>query len=474
MNWVLVGVFAYVLVQFAIGLAVSRRVRDEADYLLAGRQLGYSLATFSFFATWFGAETCVSSAGGLYESGLAGGSAEPFGYAACILLMGVVFAVPLWRRGLTTIADLYRERFSTGVERLVVLVLVPTSILWAAAQIRAFGQVLSAVSGGPVLAMITLAAALTILYTALGGLRADVITDFVQGLMIIVGLVALLFAILPALGGWGAAWEKVDPARLNLFDPGDGSWWEVAEAWAIPIFGSVVAQELVARVAASRSPQVARRSAIAGGGLYLLIGLIPAFLGLVGAQLLPDLKDPEQLLPTLARQHLSTFLYVLFAGALISAILSTVDSSLLAASALVSHNLVVPLRKNLSEAGKVRVARWGVAVGGVIAWLLAVSSDSIYDLVEASSAFGGGGLFVLLVMGLFSKFGGARAGWAAALTGIVVWVGATAAGWAVAFVPSLLAAAVAYFIAGFFDRRAALNAPGSKESAGSWSGGRRG
>jgi solute:Na+ symporter, SSS family len=459
MNWVLVGVFAYVAVQFAIGMAVSRRIRDEADYLLAGRQLGYSLATFSFFATWFGAETCVSSAGGLYESGLAGGSAEPFGYAACILLMGVVFAVPLWKRGLTTIADLYRERFSTGVERLAVIVLVPTSILWAAAQIRAFGQVLSAVSGGPVLAMITVAAALTIIYTASGGLRADVITDLVQGVMIIVGLVALLFAIVQPLGGFSEAWGKIDPARFKLFDPGDGSWWNVAEAWAIPIFGSVVAQELVARVAGSRSRQVAQRSAIAGGGLYLLIGLIPAFIGLVGVQLLPDLKDPEQLLPTLAQKHLSTFLYVLFAGALISAILSTVDSSLLAASALVEHNLIAPFTKGITEAGRVCVARWGVAAGGVIAWLLAVSTDSIYELVEASSAFGGGGLFVLLVMGLFSKFGGVRAGWAASIVSILVWVGATMAGWAVAFVPSLIAAAIAYFIAGLFDRRAAVSAP---------------
>jgi SSS family transporter len=459
MNWVLAGVLAYVLVQFGIGVIVSRRIRSEADYLLAGRQIGYSLATFSFFATWFGAETCVSSAGGLYERGLAGGAAEPFGYAACLLLLGAVFAVPLWRRGLVTLADLYRERFSRGVERLAVVVLVPTSILWAAAQVRAFGQVLSAVSGGPVLATITLAAALTIVYTTLGGLRADVITDLVQGVMILSGLGALLWVVLPELGGLGAALANVEPARWRWFDPGEGSWWEVAEAWAVPVLGSVVAQELVARVAASRSPQVAQRSALLGGGLYLLAGLIPAFLGLVGVQLLPGLEDSEQVLPLLAQKYLSPFLYVLFAGALISAILSTVDSSLLAASALVAHNLVVPLKPGISEAGKVRVARWGVAVGGVIAWLLAVSSESIYQLVEASSAFGGGGLFVLLVMGLFSQFGGVRAGWAASVASIVVWVVGTLAGWAVAFLPSLLAAAVAYVVAGLLDRRAAVSGP---------------
>jgi Na+/proline symporter len=150
---------------------------------------------------------------------------------------------------------------------------------------------------------------------------------------------------------------------------------------------------------------------------------------------------------------------VLFAGALISAILSTVDSTLLAASALVSHNLILPLRPGTSETGKVRVARWGVALGGVGAWLLAVSSASIGDLIEASSEFGGGGLFVLLVMGLFSKFGGVRAGWAAAVVGIIAWIAAKQADWEVAFLPSLGAALAAYLVAGWFDRRATLNAP---------------
>jgi SSS family solute:Na+ symporter len=62
MTPVLAAVAAYMLIQLAIGVWVSRRIHTESDYLVAGRRLGYGLTTFSIFATWFGAETVVGSA----------------------------------------------------------------------------------------------------------------------------------------------------------------------------------------------------------------------------------------------------------------------------------------------------------------------------------------------------------------------------------------------------------------------------
>ena len=140
----LLAIALYMALQFGIGLWVSRRIRTEADYILAGRNLGYLLCTFSIFATWFGAETIVGSAGRSYREGISLASAEPFGYGLCLVLAGVLFAAPLWRRGLTTLADLYRQRFSVTAERVAAIVLIPGSIYWAAAQIRAFGHVISA------------------------------------------------------------------------------------------------------------------------------------------------------------------------------------------------------------------------------------------------------------------------------------------------------------------------------------------
>jgi solute:Na+ symporter, SSS family len=141
----------------------------------------------------------------------------------------------------------------------------------------------------------------------------------------------------------------------------------------------------------------------------------------VAVKLLPDVGEAEQVLPLLAQEHLSTFLYIVFAGALVSAILSTVDSSLLAAASLVSHNLVVPLKPGITESAKVRLARIGVIVGGLTAYGLALSAENIYSLVEASSSFGGAGLFTIMVFGLFTRLGGRRSAFAALAASVAVW-----------------------------------------------------
>jgi len=109
MTWVLFGVMLYVAVQLAVGLFVARGMRNESDYLLAGRTLGLAVSTMTVFATWFGAETCVGSSGAIYGEGLSGGRADPFGYTLCILVMGTFFAATLWKRGAMTLGDLVRN-----------------------------------------------------------------------------------------------------------------------------------------------------------------------------------------------------------------------------------------------------------------------------------------------------------------------------------------------------------------------------
>jgi SSS family solute:Na+ symporter len=83
-NWVLLGIIVYILIQLVIGIVVSKKINNEDDYLLAGRSLGTGLATLSVFATWFGAETCIGAAGAVYEKGLSGATIDPFGYSLCL------------------------------------------------------------------------------------------------------------------------------------------------------------------------------------------------------------------------------------------------------------------------------------------------------------------------------------------------------------------------------------------------------
>jgi len=414
------GIVAYILAQLAVGVAVSKRIRTESDYLVAGRSLGPVLAAFSVFATWFGAETCIGAAGAVYEYGLAGGSADPFGYALCVILAGLIFAVPLWRLRLTTLADVFRLRFDVSVERLAVLLMVPASLFWAAAQIRAFGQVLASASGFEVDAMITFATIVVIAYTMFGGLLADAWTDVFQGIALIIGLAVLIWRVFAAEGL--APLTELGPSAFNPLGIEPRPFLAIVEEWAVPVIGSMIAAELVTRMLGSRSASIARNAAVFGGTAYLAIGLMPVMLGLIGATLLPGLEEPEQILPALAQSYLPTVLYVLFAGGLVAAILSTVDSALLAASSLVSHNVIVQMRPGLSERAKLRLARGGVAVFGLIAYAMALGAERVYELVESSSSFGSAGIVTVVTFGLFTRIGGPGSALAALISGVGTWI----------------------------------------------------
>jgi Na+/proline symporter len=170
---------------------------------------------------------------------------------------------------------------------------------------------------------------------------------------------------------------------------------------------------------------------------------------------MPGLAEPEQLLPQIAQKYLGTLPYIAFVGAIVSAILSTVASALLAAAAIAQHNLIVPLRPSLSPAARVRVARGCVIVAGVVAYVLARHTESVYGLVEQASAFGSAGFFTVGVIGLFTRFGNARAAYAALIAGSGAWLlGRYALDLPYAYLTSLAAALVAYALGALSERQA--------------------
>jgi len=447
------AVLAFLLLQFGIGIWISRRIKNEADYLVAGRSLGMMLATFSIFATWFGAETMVGSSGSAYREGLTPASAEPFGYGLCLIFGGLIFAIPLWRRQLTTLADLYRQRYSVVVERVAAVILIPGSILWSAAQVRAFGYVLAtSTSALQVNTAIAIAAGLTIGYTMFGGLLADAVTDLMQGVLLVIGLVVVFVATVGQLGGVEQAVSAVATSgKIHLTASDSVSWLDAMEAWAIPVFGSLVTTEIVGRIIATRSAEVARRASVLAGFMYITVGLIPVFVGIVGHNIVTGMDDPEQLMAVVARTALPTVGYAIFAAALTSAILSTVNSTLLIASGLMSHNLLVPALGITQERTKVLLARGGVGVFGVIAYVLALRSEGVFMLVEQASAFGSAGALVTITFGLFTRLGGPITALATLVIGTTTYFAGSFGGVGQPFVLSLVAALLTYVLGSMIE-----------------------
>jgi Na+/proline symporter len=444
-------ILAYVASQLLIAFWFSRRNRTEEDYLLAGRSLGPWMTLFAVFATWFGAETCIGAAGEAYAHGLSGVIADPFGYTIGIVLTGLLFAAALWKRGLLTLADLFRNRYGVGVERLAAIVMIPSSVMWAAAQVRAFGQVLSSTGELGLVMAITFAAAVVIAYTVVGGMWANAVTDLVQGIVMVLGIV-LLGVVFVSIGGL----EQIAALPRERFDfLHERSWPDALNTLAVPIFSTIAAQELAARVLAARSPRVARGATATAGVLYLVIGGIPVMIGLGAAAYIGADADPEQMLSRFAQAQLPLPLYILFLGALVSAILSTLSGALLVAGALAGHNLVKPLFPGLNEAQRLRADRAAVLLFGVIAYAIALSSSSVYALVQQSSALGSSGILVMMVFALGGgRFGGAASAYGSLLAGTGVWLYCEhVLGLSGAYLVSLAAALATYVALAAFQRR---------------------
>jgi Na+/proline symporter len=417
MNAILFAILGYVGLQFLIGIWVSRRMTSDTDYILAGRSLGVPLVMFSVFATFFGSEAITASAAAVYDKGLSGAVVDPLAYAAALIIVGVFFAARLRAKEVTTFADIFHNRFSPGVEKLVVLMLLPGSLFWAAAQIRVFGVVLNANAGVGLAVALLLAATVVALYSVVGGLMADAVTDTLQAVVVIVGLI-ILGVIIAGQGGAGFA---AMPAERMIFRSADTSWLQLLEKIAVPVCGTIVAVELISRFLGAKTPAVAATGTMAGGGMYLLLGLIPIYLGLVGPTLLPDLTDTEELVPKLAEKFLPPMLHVIFVGAIISAVLSTVHATLHAPAAQISHNILLRLRPGMEPRSRLWTVRASVAALSVVAYLLAAQSESIKELVETASAFGSAGVFVTMMFALFTRYGGAASAYAAMAVGLLVW-----------------------------------------------------
>ena len=177
---------------------------------------------------------------------------------------------------------------------------------------------------------------------------------------------------------------------------------------------------------------------------------------MAGPLLGAPLADPEQVIATLARTTLPGWLYVIFAGGLVSAILSTVDSTLLVGAGLGAHNLVLPQLKSPTDRTRVLVTRSFVALGGGVAWLLALTADGVLRLIEVSSSFGSAGILVTVLVALFTSYGGARAALATLIGGVLAYVVASLFAVDTPFLLSLAVSLALYVGVGYFECPTAL------------------
>src|SRR5689334_1030207 len=191
MNYTLISSVAlYLLGTLALGVWVGTRIKNTADFAIAGRRLPLIMVITTTFATWFGAETVMGIPAKFVQGGLNSIVEDPFGAGTCLILVGVFFAAKLYRLNLLTIGDFYRQRFGKGVEVFCSAAIILSYLGWVAAQITALGVVFSVLTQGHMseTAGMIVGTLAVLVYVVVGGFLAVAWTDFIQMIVLVVGL----------------------------------------------------------------------------------------------------------------------------------------------------------------------------------------------------------------------------------------------------------------------------------------------
>jgi Na+/proline symporter len=427
-----VALVANIVLLFGLAFWVRGRIATSEDYLVAGRRLGLPLAATTLFATWFGAGTLLVATDEVRSEGLRAAALDPIGAGCCLLLAGAFFAVPLWRMKLLTLADFYRVRFGARAETLGALLMVPGYFGWIAAQFVALASLLDLLFGiDPVVGLLIVAIVGTG-YTLIGGMWSVVVTDALQTALLLLGLIVIAVVALLTLGdgdataGWLRILDQTPPDRLALVPLDDAEsllgWLAILAAGAL---GNLPGQDLMQRIFASRSAAIARRACILAGLAYLVFGAIPVGLGLAAAVLAPG--DDRATLPILAGLLLHPAGAVIFVLAVVSAVLSTIDSAILAPAGVIAENLLQRLpQRGLSRLGLDRISVLGVSLASLA---VAYLGQDAWTLLETAYEVGLVSLLVPLAMGLASPRGREPSALAAMTVGTLVWLAHLLMGW---------------------------------------------
>lgn len=428
-------VVLYLLVSVAVGLYAATRVKNSNDYVTAGRHLPFYITVATVFATWFGAETVLGISATFVKDGMSGIIADPFGSAAALIFFGLFFALPLYRMNLMTLGDYYRRRYGRAVEIITSVVITISYLGWVAAQVSALGLVFAVLSRGQITPEwgMVIGTGVVLLYTLYGGMWSVALTDFMQMMVIIVGLLYIALSVGDMAGGVGVVVDHMAAnGKLELLPKGNWlEWVAFVAAFSTMALGSIPQQDVFQRVNSARNETGAVWGTVTGGVGYFFFAFVPLFIAYSASIVAPELVtkhlaeggDSQMILPELVLTHMPIMAQVLFFGALLSAIMSTASGTLLAPSVTFSENVIRGFIPGMSDERFLRMTRIIVVIFTALVLTFALNSEaSIYQMVEQAYSVTLAMAFAPLAFGLYWKRATNQGAICAIFFGGLVWI----------------------------------------------------
>jgi SSS family solute:Na+ symporter len=379
-SWLVDGsiVGLYLVATMAAGLLVRRYVGRVDHFLVAGREMNVFLGIASLAATEFGIVTCMYTAQAGYEYGFSGATPGIL-QAVAMLVIGVTgFCVkPLRDSGVMTIPELFEKRFGGFVRWLAGVVIVLGGLLNMGVFLRVGGEFLVVVTGMNADYLVITMSALLIMvavYTILGGMLSVLVTDFLQFVVMSVGLLAVTWLILSKVG-WSTIVDTVEQRHgaggFNPFVHPKLGWEYVLAQAFVQIAATLTWQTTIARLLAAKDTRTGQRIYIGTSFFFICRFLIPGIWGIAAlAMLAPGTIAGDgsslQAMPTYLGTVVPIGLMGLLVAAMLAADMSTDSSYMITWAAVIYNDILAPFRKGItSEKTGLLISRSIVALIGV-------------------------------------------------------------------------------------------------------------
>ena len=332
-----------------------------------------------------------------------------------------------------TLGDFYRKRYNKTIEIITTVIIMISYLGWVAAQITAIGLILSALTNGQIsesLGMI-LGTLIIISYTSIGGMLSIAILDFVQMLVIIIGLIIISYYVVGLTGGITPVINAANNAgKLDFFPKGDiFLWLSFLASFITMMLGSITQQDVYQRITSAKSAKIALWGSIFGGLIYFIFAFIPMFIAYSAILIHPDFTvniseiNTQSMLPTFIIQYTPLFAQILFFGAVLSAIMSTSSATILAPSVLFVENILKGFIPQMTDKKTLLFMRLTLVVFSFIVLIYALNSElSIFGMVESAYKVTLVGAFTPLIFGIFWKKSNDMGAFMSIIGGVGSWL----------------------------------------------------
>jgi SSS family transporter len=393
---IFVGLYLFSLIGIGMAGRMARKENTLSDFYLAGRGMGVFVLFLTLYATQYSGNTMIGFAGKAYRGGYQ--SLVMVIFMSSIIGAYFLFAPKLFRlskkHGFITTGDFIHHRFKNTVLTIIIVIISIFALgNYILTNLKAIGYIVVAATGGRVgfAQGIILLSLIMVIYETLGGMRSVAWTDVIQGVLLLVGVILIFIVIQVEYGGMVTSAEIIKSQNPEFFNPPN---WTEKRLWistiGLAFFGISVYPHAIQRIYAAKDEHTLKRSLQIMVFMPLITTMFMMIVGWVGLAQFPNLdRQGSEQITILMLQDIGYripamgMMIVLFLSAAIAAIMSTVDSALLAISAMVTKDLYGRLQPGKSQRELIRIGKIFSWVIMGLAVLLAIKlPQTIWRLME--------------------------------------------------------------------------------------------